>query len=109
MSARERRKGKAGELEVVNVLRDAGWPAAARTSDGRAQAGRGDIAGGPAGIVFEVRRTERVDVWRGLGDARGHAVNGELPVLAFRRSRGGWYAAVPLEELLALLREREGR
>jgi Holliday junction resolvase len=109
VSASERRKGACGERQVVRVLRDAGWPAAARTSDGRAQVGRGDIAGGPAGVVFEVRRTERLDVWRGLGDAERHAVNGELPVLAFRRSRGGWYAAVPLEGLLALLCKREGR
>jgi hypothetical protein len=107
VSARERRKGANGEREVVAIVRNAGWPDAVRTSDGRAQAGRGDVAGGPAGCTFEIRRTERLNVWQGLEDAERHAAHGELPILAFRRSRGGWYAALPLERLLALLRGRE--
>jgi Holliday junction resolvase len=109
MGRMSREKGARGERELCSVLRSRGWPDACRTSDGRAQAGRGDIAGGPAGVVFEVRRTERLNVWQALEDAQGHAENGELPIAAFRRSRGGWYAALPLDRLLELLREREAR
>jgi hypothetical protein len=53
-----------------------------------------------------VRRQERVNVWRAIADAEGHAVNGETPVVAFRRSRSGWYVALPLDRLLTLLQGR---
>lgn len=107
MSARERRKGKAGELEVVALCRAAGWHDACRTHDGRTQRGRGDIALGPGGVHFEVRRRETACIWAWLEDAEREAAPTELPVVAFRRSRSGWYAALPLDELLALLRLRE--
>ena len=107
MSARERRKGASGEREVVTILRDAGWPDATRTSGGRVQTGRGDVTGGPPGVVWEVRRTEKLAVWRLLEDAQRHAANGELPVGAFRRSRSDWAVVLPLDRFLSLLRERE--
>jgi Holliday junction resolvase len=107
VSARERRKGARGELEVVEELHRAGWSDARRTSDGRTQTGRGDVAGGPPGVVWEVRRTERLAVWRLLEDAQRHAANGEIPVGAFRRSRSDWAVVLPLDRFLSLLRERE--
>jgi hypothetical protein len=107
MGRPERRKGKIGELEVVALCRAAGWPDACRTHDGRAQSGRGDLALGPEGVCFEVRRQERFNIWRALEDAERQAGELELPVVAFRRSRSGWYAALELDELLALLQLRE--
>jgi hypothetical protein len=104
VSASERRKGKAGELEVVHLLRDYGWPDAERNSYGRSQDGRGDIGRGPEGVHFEVRRRERLDIWKSIADAERAAGEGELPVVAFRRSRSGWYACLPLDGLLGLLR-----
>jgi hypothetical protein len=103
-----RRKGVDGEHEVVAILRNAGWPAARRTADGRSQAGRGDVAGGPADVHFEIRRRERAELWAWLADAERGAGADELPLLVFRRSRSRWYAALPLDELLALLWLREG-
>jgi hypothetical protein len=103
-----RRKGADGEREVVAILHASGWPDARRTADGRSQAGRGDVAGGPAGIHLEVRRRERAELWAWLADAEQGAAAGETPVVVFRRSRSSWWAALPLEELLAPLRAREG-
>lgn len=107
MSARERRKGAAAEREVVALLRDQGWPGARRTSDGRGQASRGDVTNGPAATHFEVKRVERLAIWSAIAQAEADARAHDLPVVAFRRSRSGWYAALPLDELLALLRLRE--
>jgi hypothetical protein len=103
-----RRKGADGELEVCAILRVSGWPDARRTADGRSQAGRGDIADGPAGVHWEVRRRERAEIWQWLADAEKGSGTGSFPVVAFRRSRSGWWAALPLDELLPLLRAREG-
>ena len=105
MSASERRKGAVGEREVVKLLHAYGWTDAKRTSDGATQAARGDIAGGPAGVSFEVRRREALSIWRCLEQAESDA-GALLPVVAFRRSRSRWYAAVPLETLLRMLREQ---
>ena len=103
MSASERRKGANGELEVVHLLHDHGWPEAKRTSDGRAQVERGDIADGPEGVHLEVRRRETAAIWAWLAQAEAEARSGDMPVVAFRRNRSPWYAALPLDVLLGLL------
>jgi hypothetical protein len=107
VSATERRKGASAELEVVHLLRDAGWKNAERTHDGRAQRTRGDIRNGPQGVHFEVKRHERLNVPRALRQVEEDANPLDLPVLVHRPSRQEWMATVPLDELLALLRLRE--
>ena len=103
MSASERRKGKTGELEVVAILHERGWPDAKRSSDGRSQVERGDIADGPLDVHWEVRRRETVNIWACLAKAEAEAKAGDAPVVAFRRNRSAWYAALPLDVLLELL------
>lgn len=106
MSGMQRRKGARGELEVVQMARAAGFLDAARTSDGRTQAGRGDIAGIP-GVHLEVKRREKLAVRAWLDQAAAEAHPHDLPVVAFRQNAGEWYAALPLDELLALLKHRD--
>lgn len=107
MSRAERAKGKRGELEAIALIRDAGWPLARRTSDGRRQLGRGDVTGGPAGVHIEIKRHERLNVPKALDQVREDADALDLPVLAHRPSRSPWMATLPLDELLALLALRE--
>ncbi len=107
MSATERRKGATAELEVAAILREHGWPKASRTSDGRAQVGRGDIAHGPAGWHFEVKRHEKLSVPRAFQQVREDADPLDTPVLVHRPSRHVWMATMPLEDLLPLLALRE--
>ena len=109
VSASERAKGARGELEVVQILKAHGWLDAKRTSDGRAQIERGDIADGPEGVHLEVRRRETTAIWAWLLQAEREARPSETPVVVFRRSRSGWYACLGLDELLGLLAEREDR
>jgi hypothetical protein len=107
MAARERRKGATGELEVVHLVRDHGWTAARRTSDGRGQQTRGDVTNGPAGVHLEVKRQERLNVPGALRQAQADANPLDVPVVVHRPSRQEWMATLPLDELLALLRLRE--
>ncbi len=107
MSSTERRKGANGERELCKIIRAHGWPNARRTSDGNAQDERGDIAHGPAGVHLESKRQERAAIWQWLAQAERDAKPTDIPVVAFRRSRGRWYAVLPLDELLALLAHRE--
>jgi hypothetical protein len=107
MGASQRAKGARGELEVIHLLRDAGWKDARRTSDGRGQQSRGDVTNGPAGVHLEIKRVERgnVPVW--LRQAQADANPHDVPVVVHRPSRMQWMCTLPFEDLLALLALRE--
>lgn len=106
MSATERRKGGRGELEVLELIK-ARWPRSTRNFASGA-AGNGDIAHGPQGVLFEVKRTERFrlrEAW--CQAARDADAAGLMPVVATRWNGGRWLAVLELDELLALLALRE--
>lgn len=107
LSATERRKGAVAEREVIQLVRAAGWPDARRTSDGRRQIGRGDIAQGPQATHIEVKRHERLNVPKALRQVEVDADPLDLPVLVHRPSGRGWMATLPLDDLLVLLKLRE--
>lgn len=108
MSARERRKGAAGELELVRILKAHGWSRASRTSDGRRQEARGDFAHGPEGVHLEAKRCEKARPWAWWEQATRDAAGTGLEVaVAFRRSRSPWLVLLELEDILPLWRERE--
>ena len=106
MGARERERGARGEREVVQLVREHGWPGAERSSNGRAQVGRGDIALGPEFTSIDVKFCEKTEPWKWWRQAERDA-DGRMPVVAFRRSRSPWLAIVELDELLELLAMRE--
>jgi Holliday junction resolvase len=105
MGAMSRNKGGVGEREVVSLVKKAGFPDAERTSNGRHQRTRGDIAGIP-GVTLEVKRTERLHLRQAWAQCQEAAGDSLLPVLAHRWNGGEWLAIVPLDELLALVKHR---
>lgn len=107
MSGMSREKGRKGENEVIYAMRDAGWPTARRTSDGREQIARGDVANGPEGCHFEIKRVEKLSVPKAFDQVVRDADPTDIPVLVHRPSRHEWMATLPLSELLPLLRLRE--
>lgn len=107
MSKSARRKGKDGELEAIRIFREHGWPNAERTSNGREQRGRNDVANGPQGCAIEVKRQERLNVPAALDQLARDSDQLDVPILVHRPSRHPWYATLPLEDLLSLLALRE--
>lgn len=102
-----RSKGARGELEVVELLRAHGWPWAHRNFDS-GSAGGGDVAKGPQGVAFEIKRTETFAIRSAWAQAVADAERrGEIPVVLHRWNRGPWLAVLEADELLALLRLRE--
>ena len=102
-----RAKGARGEREVVRILRAHGWPNAHRTSDGRTQSARGDIAGGPPGVHLECKLVSKLNVPKALDQLIADARPCDIPVLVHRPSRHEWSATLSLEDLLVLLQLRE--
>lgn len=99
-----RRKGKTGELEVMAILREH-WPEARRNLEQHTDDKRDAL--GVNGVHFQIRRKESLRLWEALRDTAEEAAEHDLPVLVFRRNRSKWYAALELDELVALLRLRE--
>jgi len=107
VTVNSRRKGKAAELEVCEAIRDAGWPNARRTHDGRSQQGRGDVTGGPANCHIEIKRRERLNVPEAFDQITRDANPLDMPVLIHRPSRQEWMATIPLDDFLALVAFKE--
>lgn len=96
-----RAKGGKGEREVVELARAHGFTAARRNFMSGGQGG-GDVIGVP-GVHLEVKRQETCSIWKWLLQAGAEAPPTDTPVVAFRRNGDGWYAALPLDDLLALI------
>lgn len=105
--AMSRRKGASAELEFCRVLAAHGWPNAGRTSDGRTQTGRGDIAHGPEGFHIEVKRRERLEIVRWCQDTELDATPTDTPVVAFRSNHQPWRMVMLADDLLPIIKLRE--
>lgn len=103
MGRMSRDKGARGEIEVARAFRDGGFPEADR---GARLGKHGDDVVRVAGCAIEVKRTEKLQIWASLEQVVRDAPMGTTPVLAFRRNHGTWKAALELDDLIALLRDR---
>lgn len=106
LRAQPRSKGNRAEREVIDILHRFGWRSARRNFQSGGQGG-GDIIAGPTDLHLEVKHRERCAIWEWISQAQAEARPTDTPVVIFRRNRSGWYAAVPLEDLLDLVALRE--
>lgn len=101
--AHARRKGLVGEREVAHIFRDGGF-------DVRGLEGLGDhIATKPNsdGLIalhLEIKRQERLAVPEWLRQCADETPAGMTPVVCFRQNGTKWIAALPLDDLIELLR-----
>jgi hypothetical protein len=96
-----RRKGKAGELEASHFLSALfGLPCR------RGQ----QYAGGPYspdvvgidGLHIEVKRTERLSLYKAIEQAKHDAGPDEVPMVLHRRNRKPWLAIFEADDLISL-------
>lgn len=106
MTINARAKGKRTELELAALLRAHGWPDAGRTSDGRAQHARGDIANGPQAVHIE-SKAGNLKLTAALDQIARDANPLDTPLLAYRPNRHPWLGVMYLEDLLPLLALKE--
>jgi hypothetical protein len=105
MPINSRRKGARGELEFIQTHLQPHWPDACRNLD-QFKADKRDCLN-VAGVHWQIKRTESLQIWTALAQAESEAAVTDLPVVAFRRNRSRWYCVVEASELVALLRMRE--
>lgn len=104
MSAMSRRKGKTGELEVVNLLKERGLKAQ-RTAPLQAAGGTTDAdVIGVEGMHLEVKRCERVEIDKWCAQVELAAHPSQVPCVVWRRSNQKWRVAMPFDDFLDLVR-----
>lgn len=102
-----RDKGIRGEREVAAIFQTAGFDCNRVPNSGALRI-KGDLYG-KLPVHVEVKFAERWDIPGWLGQAKAEAPQGVTPVLCFRRSRGEWYAALPLSAYIEILAASESQ
>jgi len=100
-----RAKGARGEREFIERHLLDYWPQAKRNLDQFGDDKRDVVR--VAGCHFQIKRTERLELWAAIHQAEQEAFPTDLPIVAFRRNRSRWYCVIEAHELIALLRFRE--
>lgn len=99
-----RAKGKRAELALAQILSPY-WPEVCRNLDQFGNDKR-DLLN-CAGVHWQVKHVEALNIWKALEQAMTEAATTDTPVVAFKRNRSSWFAALELDELIPLLRLRE--
>jgi len=98
-------KGKVGERELAQVLRDHGFTGARR---GQQHAGGADspdvVCPDIPGVHFECKRVEAGNPYKWLEQAARDGGLEKIPVVAHRKNKKGWIAILPLDDFLTLLK-----
>lgn len=101
MNSRE--KGKRGERELARVLRSYGFEAR-RGQQYSGANGDPDVLGLP-GIHIECKRVERLNIMDAMIQAKGDAMEGELPTVFHRRNHEEWLVTMRLKDWIQIYRE----
>ena len=107
MSATSRRKGKDGERQLRDLLREHGF-AAERGAQHRGGPTSPDVVcTSLPGIHFECKRTERIQIRPAINQAIHDAGTNRIPVVAWRQNRGEWLCCLRASDLLEILRRSD--
>lgn len=103
MSRMSRNKGKAGEREAAELLRNHGFGGARRGMQFRGGPDSPDVVGLP-GHHVEVKRCESLSVYVAMDQANEDRREGEIPLILHRRNNKNWLAILPATDYLRLVR-----
>lgn len=96
-----RAKGARGEREVAHILREAGYTDARRGQQYCGTSGDADVTGLP-GAHLEIKRTERLALYKAMAQAQRDARPGEVPIVIHRQNDKEWVAIMALDDFLDL-------
>lgn len=103
MGKMQREKGKRGERELASKLREYGF----NTRRGQQFCGANGDADvtGLEDIHIECKRTERLNLYEALAQAKADKKDGERPIICHRKNNSEWVVIQPLNEWIDLYRE----
>lgn len=98
-------KGKRGERELANLLKELGFNTR-RGQQYNGADGSADVVGIP-GLHIECKRAERLNIEEAMKQAEKDARDGEVPAVFHRRNNEAWKVTVRLSDFVNLWRVRE--
>lgn len=105
-----KRKGKIGELEVVNLLKAAGYNTHRSVQYCGATGDAPDVVVEGLPLHIEVKRVERLNLkqayQQAVHDSKANG-NNEIPVVFHRRSRQPWMVMLSADDFLTLIKKGE--
>lgn len=107
MPLNSKQKGKRGELELAQFLRERGFDEARRGVQYSGGPDSPDVVG-LDGFAIECKRVEAGNLYSWLDQARSDAADGRVPLVAHRRNRQPWVAILTLDDFLTLYRRAHG-
>jgi Holliday junction resolvase len=90
-------KGKRGELELVHFLEDMGLKAR-RGQQFQGSPDSPDVVSELEHLHIEVKRCERLSVYKAMWQAIEDAAEGQVPVVAHKRNRQEWLVVLRAED-----------
>ena len=92
-----KQKGKRGELELANKLKEYGYDCR-RTAqyNGKELDSKADVVGLPH-IHVECKRVEKLNISEAVKQAERDCHEGELPAVFHRKNGGEWLVTMPLD------------
>lgn len=100
MGRKSREKGKRGEREVAQFLREHGHDGR-RGQQYNGSDGSADVVGLP-GIHIEVKRVETLRLRESMEQAKADARDGEIPTVWHRKNGERWVVILDAEDFLRL-------
>ena len=94
-------KGKVGEREWANVLKEHGYTGARRGQQFKGGGDSPDVLGLP-GIHQEVKRVEKLHLYKAMEQSKRDAADGEIPIVIHRQNRQPWVVIMDAEDFLDL-------
>ena len=100
-----KQKGKRGELELVRKLKEYGFDTRRSVQyNGKAEDGQADLVG-LKGIHIESKRTERLNLYDAMAQAKHDAKGGALPTVFHRKNNSNWLVVMDLDDWMQLYKE----
>lgn len=108
MAVNSKRKGKTGELELARKIREHGYDVRRSVQyNGKEEDGQADLLG-LSGIHIECKRTERLNIYDAVNQAkRDSSGKDQIPVVFHRKNNCEWLAIMPLDDFMNLYRAYE--
>ena len=103
MGKMQREKGKRGEREVAQILREHGYADARRTAQYAGVTADSSDVIGLDGFHIEVKRQERANIYEWFAQAKRDAGN-DTPIVVFRRSGDKWMLLIEFEDFLEAIK-----
>lgn len=98
-----KRKGKDGELELANKLKEYGFDCR-RSQQYAGINSDADVVGLP-GIHAEVKRVEKLNIMDAMSQAKGDCKDGDYPTVFHRRNRAEWLVTMRLSDWIEFYKE----